>query len=162
MSPRRGSEETEKMGEEAIRVLPRLIWSSHPRKANAVKETLLKIGGCVESLKSEHEMLEDRNLFLQSEFPHYPAGRAVPGLAALADLRSVPCKGKRDIASQHDKSRIMVNATFIQEMNPDYPAPRVHKSKPGVIVFSFGSLRSGQNDSGIKYVDKDPDRMDRP
>ncbi|KAF2174396.1 hypothetical protein K469DRAFT_648321, partial [Zopfia rhizophila CBS 207.26] len=75
--------------------------------------------------------------------------------------RAFQIKEKGEIASQHVKSRIMVDATFFQQMIPDYPAPRIHKSKPGVIdIFSFGSLDPDQNDSRVKYVDMDPDRME--
>ncbi|PVH91423.1 hypothetical protein DM02DRAFT_545829, partial [Periconia macrospinosa] len=62
MSPRRGSEETEKMGEEARQALV--------RQTKAIKETLLKVGDCVESLKSEHEKFEDGNRFLQAYVPY--------------------------------------------------------------------------------------------
>ncbi|KAF2182673.1 P-loop containing nucleoside triphosphate hydrolase protein [Zopfia rhizophila CBS 207.26] len=75
--------------------------------------------------------------------------------------RAFQVKGKGEIASQHVNSRIMVDATFFQQMNPDYPAPRVHKSKPGVIdVFSFDSPDPDRNDSRVKYVDTDPDQME--
>ncbi|KAF2194819.1 hypothetical protein K469DRAFT_464164, partial [Zopfia rhizophila CBS 207.26] len=58
MSPRRESEETEKMGEEAKQ-------GSLPLQAKALKEKLLGIEECVESFKSEHGKLEDRSRFLQ-------------------------------------------------------------------------------------------------
>ncbi|PVH91062.1 hypothetical protein DM02DRAFT_707031 [Periconia macrospinosa] len=54
MSPRRGSEETEQMGEEARQALVKFVKRS------------LKFGNCLESLKSEHEKLEDGNRFLQA------------------------------------------------------------------------------------------------
>ncbi|KAF2184285.1 hypothetical protein K469DRAFT_688770 [Zopfia rhizophila CBS 207.26] len=69
-------------------------------------------------------------------------------------------KEKGEIASQHVKSRIMVDAAFFQQMNPDYPAPRVYKSRPVMIdIFSFGLLGPDRKDSRVKYVDIDPDRM---
>ncbi|KAF2177301.1 hypothetical protein K469DRAFT_742614, partial [Zopfia rhizophila CBS 207.26] len=75
--------------------------------------------------------------------------------------RAFQVKEKREIASQHVKSRIMVDAAFFQQMNPDYPAPRIHKSKPGVIdIFLFSLLDPDRNDSRVKYVDMDPDRIE--
>jgi hypothetical protein len=66
-------------------------------------------------------------------------------------------KEKGEIASQHVKSRVMVDATFFQQMKPDYPAPRVHRSD-GDVIDSFGA--PDQSDGRVRYVDMDPEAME--
>ncbi|CAI6339701.1 unnamed protein product [Periconia digitata] len=68
MSPRRSSEEIEKMGQEARQALidpwtPRLTFA---RQAKQLQASLLEIVDRVEIVKSEHEKLEGGNKFLQS------------------------------------------------------------------------------------------------
>lgn len=58
MSPRRSSEEIEKMGQEARQALI--------EQAKALQASLLEIVDRVEVVKSEHEKLEGGNKFLQS------------------------------------------------------------------------------------------------
>ncbi|KAF2017590.1 hypothetical protein BU24DRAFT_432265 [Aaosphaeria arxii CBS 175.79] len=58
MSPRRSSEEIEKMGQEARQALM--------EQAKALQASLLEIVDRVEIVKSEHEKLEGGNKFLQS------------------------------------------------------------------------------------------------
>ncbi|PSN71652.1 hypothetical protein BS50DRAFT_483785 [Corynespora cassiicola Philippines] len=58
MSPRRSSEEIEKMGQEARQALI--------EQAKALQASLLEIVDRVEIVKSEHEKLEGGNKFLQS------------------------------------------------------------------------------------------------
>lgn len=58
MSPRRSSEEIEKMGTEARQALI--------EQAKALQQSLLQIVDRVEIVKSEHEKLEGGNKFLQS------------------------------------------------------------------------------------------------
>ncbi|KAF2726605.1 P-loop containing nucleoside triphosphate hydrolase protein, partial [Polyplosphaeria fusca] len=74
------------------------------------------------------------------------------------DGRAFHVKEKGEVASQHVKSRIMVDANFFQRRNPDYPAPRVYKSDLCAIdMSSFG--KPDRNDSRVKYIDMDLDRM---
>ncbi|KAF2751196.1 hypothetical protein M011DRAFT_473703 [Sporormia fimetaria CBS 119925] len=58
MSPRRSSEEIEKMGQEARQALI--------EQAKALQQSLMEIVDRVEIVKSEHEKLEGGNRFLQS------------------------------------------------------------------------------------------------
>jgi len=58
MSPRRNSQDVQKMGEEARRVLE--------EQAKALHSSLLALVDRVESVKSEHDKLEGENKFLQS------------------------------------------------------------------------------------------------
>ncbi|KAF9728977.1 hypothetical protein PMIN03_009166 [Paraphaeosphaeria minitans] len=70
MSPRRSSEEIEKMGQEARQALidPH-AWTptlTFVRQAKALQASLMEIVDRVEIVKSEHEKLEGGNKFLQS------------------------------------------------------------------------------------------------
>lgn len=70
MSPRRSSEEIEKMGQEARQALIDPTWTprltAFARQAKALQASLLEIVDRVEIVKSEHEKLEGGNKFLQS------------------------------------------------------------------------------------------------
>jgi len=68
MSPRRSSEEIEKMGQEARQslidpIFPRLTFA---RQAKVLQASLMEIVDRVELVKNEHEKLEGGNKFLQS------------------------------------------------------------------------------------------------
>jgi hypothetical protein len=58
MSPRRNSQDVQKMGEQARRALE--------EQAKALHSSLLALVDRVESVKSEHDKLEGENKFLQS------------------------------------------------------------------------------------------------
>lgn len=77
MSPRRSSEEIDRMGEEARKALIEYAVPSHnkrfllandvpSRQAKTLQASLLEICDRVESVRSEHEKLEGGNKFLQS------------------------------------------------------------------------------------------------
>jgi hypothetical protein len=61
MSPRRSSEEIEKMGQDARQALI--------EQAKALQASLMQIVDRVEVVKNEHEKLEGGNKFLQSYVP---------------------------------------------------------------------------------------------